>query len=107
MNIVQFLFHLISKFGLPMSTVEYESSVAQISGQWDELPAEGDGILPKLKRVFENPITKLILAGLAVWLGKVIADYLASVKDQDDDGDADLYDVLAKILAKRQERLNA
>jgi len=104
MSIIQFLFHLLSKFGLPMSQTEYESSVQGLTAQWDEIPAD-DSLFGKIKKVLENPLAKMAMAALAIYLGKLIKDWLDRVQDSDNDGDSDLFDVLAQILEKRKQRL--
>jgi len=103
MSIIQFLFHLLSKFGLPMSQTEYETSVAGLSAQWDEIPAD-DSLFGKAKKVLENPLAKMALAALAIYLGKLIKDWLDRVEDKDGDGDADLMDMIAAALEKRKQQ---
>jgi len=105
MNIIQFFFSILMRLNIPIPQNEYEHAQAQLVEQWDSIDIEQPGILAKAKKFLDNPISKLVMAGAALFLGKLIADWFEKkFGDVDNDGDTDPLDAILGILQKHKER---
>jgi len=108
MNIIQFFFTILQRLNLPVGETEMANSAESLSAAWDAVDVEGEGFVPKAKKILDSPVAKIAFAVGALLVANKIANYLnEKFGDADGDGDVDPLDAIYAILHKHQQQKGA